>query len=129
LNAGVVTALRAARSQHHPATLYFGHWRERPPGSLLAEDVALAHALQAYEDDLCAGCGSPSRISYTSLGDGEFVVDQATTCRACTVLDTHRLQASKREPVPGRIVRLIGKWHQPKSEVKKKFVPRMFNRE
>lgn len=128
MNAGVVAALRAARSQHHPATLYFGRWVGRQPGQLLAEDVKLAHALQVYEDDLCSGCGTPSRISYSSLGDGEFAVDTGTTCRACSVLDSHRMATSKHEPVPGRIVRLIAKWHQPKSTVKKKFVPRMFNR-
>ncbi len=88
----------------------------------------LAHALQLYEDDLCSGCGSPSRISYSSLGDGEFVIDTTTTCRACSVLDSHRIQSAKHDPVPGRIVRLIAKWHQPKSDVKKKFVPRIFHR-
>jgi hypothetical protein len=128
LNAGVVSALRAARSQHHPATLYFGRWTGRPPGALLPQDILLAHALQVYEDDLCSGCGTPSRISYSSLGDGEFEIDPNTTCRACNVLDSHRIIAAKQEPVPGRIVRLVSKWHRPKSHVKKKFVPRMFNR-
>lgn len=74
---------------------------QRRPGKKWTErDRVLLLALQAYEDDLCPGCGQPRTYSFDDDAEGRYPAHSAT-CHACASLDRSSKAHGDKGPPPG----------------------------
>lgn len=88
--------MRAARSVAQPVSVVRGH--RRPGRKWTPRDRLLLLALQAYEDDLCPGCGTPRTYSMDPDAAGRFR-DATVTCHGCAT--SQRAQDAQPKPPPG----------------------------
>ena len=73
---------------------------QRRPGKKWTEtDRLLILALQAYEDDLCPGCGQPRTYGMDGDAQGHYAAHKAT-CWGCSV--KQRADKAEKEPPPGQ---------------------------
>lgn len=85
--------------------MLWGRHRRRPQ-HWSRKDLALAEALQLYEDGLCGGCGMPAWMAYDPRNAGEFELRDDVECIAC---EQRELDDSKPSPgVKKYLVNLIG---------------------
>lgn len=57
-------------------------------------------ALQAYEDDLCPGCGQPRTYAFDADAAGRYGA-HAAVCHACATLQRSEKSRGSKNPPPG----------------------------